>query len=171
MADRNVPGHTQLTLMPSRAYSTAATFASWMTAALVAQYGAACDQAVSPETDAVRTIDPALRGRITPTAALMPLTAPMTLTLNARSQSAVLRLWMRPLGESTPALLIRTSTPPNRSTASATRTPPARTRRRQQAASRPVRAAREARREARVERSLADVAEHQIGVRLPGELA
>ena len=28
MADRNVPGHTQLTRMPSRAYSTAATLAS-----------------------------------------------------------------------------------------------------------------------------------------------
>ena len=37
MADRNVPGQTQLTRIPSRAYSTAATLASWMTAALVAQ--------------------------------------------------------------------------------------------------------------------------------------
>ena len=37
MADRNVPGHTQLTRIPSRAYSTAATLASWITAALVAQ--------------------------------------------------------------------------------------------------------------------------------------
>ena len=37
MADRNVPGHTQFTRIPSRAYSTAATFASWITAALVAQ--------------------------------------------------------------------------------------------------------------------------------------
>ena len=45
MAERNVPGHTQFTLMPSRAYSTAATLASWITAALVAQYGAAWDQA------------------------------------------------------------------------------------------------------------------------------
>ena len=37
MADRNVPGHTQLTRIPSRAYSTAATLASWITAAFVAQ--------------------------------------------------------------------------------------------------------------------------------------
>ena len=57
---------------------------------------------------------------MTATAALMPLTAPMTLTRKARSQSSVLRLWMRPLGESTPALLMSTSTPPKRSTASAT---------------------------------------------------
>ncbi len=56
--ERNVPGHTQLTRIPSRAYSTAATFASWITAAFVAQYGAACDHAVRPETEAVRTIDP-----------------------------------------------------------------------------------------------------------------
>ena len=53
-----MPGHTQLTRIPSRAYSTAATFASWITAAFVAQYGAACDHAVSPATDAVSTIDP-----------------------------------------------------------------------------------------------------------------
>ena len=39
MPERNVPGHTQLTRIPSRAYSTAATFASWITAAFVAQYG------------------------------------------------------------------------------------------------------------------------------------
>ena len=58
IAERNVPGHTQFTRIPSRAYSTAATFASWITAAFVAQYGAACDQAVSPETDAVSTIEP-----------------------------------------------------------------------------------------------------------------
>ena len=38
--ERNVPGHTQLTRIPSRAYSTAATFASWITAAFVAEYGA-----------------------------------------------------------------------------------------------------------------------------------
>ena len=37
IAERNVPGHTQLTRIPSRAYSTAATFASWITAAFVAQ--------------------------------------------------------------------------------------------------------------------------------------
>ena len=36
-------GHAQFTRSPSRAYSTAATFASWITAAFVAQYGAACD--------------------------------------------------------------------------------------------------------------------------------
>ena len=35
--DRKVPGHTQLTRMPSRAYSTAATLARWMTPALVTQ--------------------------------------------------------------------------------------------------------------------------------------
>ena len=62
MAERNVPGHTQLTRMPSRAYSTAATLASWITAALVAQYGAAWDHAVSPETDAVKMIDPSAAG-------------------------------------------------------------------------------------------------------------
>ena len=43
---------------------------------------------------------------MTGTAARMPLTAPRTLTRNARSQSSVARLWMRPFGESTPALLI-----------------------------------------------------------------
>ena len=65
MPERNVPGHTQLTRMPSRAYSTAATFASWITAAFVAQYGAACDHAVSPATDAVRMIEPDCCGRMT----------------------------------------------------------------------------------------------------------
>ena len=115
--ERNVPGHTQLTRIPSRAYSTAATFASWITAAFVAQYGAACDHAVSPATDAVRMIDPDCCARMTGTAARMPLTAPSTLTRNARSQSSVVRLWMRPFGESTPALLISTSSRPKRSTA------------------------------------------------------
>src|SRR4051812_24357108 len=118
--ERNVPGHTQLTRIPSRAYSIAATFASWITAAFVAQYGAACDHAVSPATEAVSTIDPDRCSRMTGTAARMPLTAPRTLTRNARSQSAVSRLWMRPFGESTPALLIRTSSRPKRSTASLT---------------------------------------------------
>ena len=51
-------------------------------------------------------IDPDPCGRITPTAALMPLTAPRTLTRKARSQSSVAMLWMRPFGDSTPALLI-----------------------------------------------------------------
>src|SRR4051812_21634220 len=88
IAERNVPGHTQLTRIPSRAYSIAATLASWMTAALVAQYGAACDQAVMPATDAVRMIEPERCRRMTGTAALMLLTAPMTLTRNERSQSA-----------------------------------------------------------------------------------
>ena len=37
MPERKVPGHTQLTRMPSPAYSTAATLASSITAALVAQ--------------------------------------------------------------------------------------------------------------------------------------
>ena len=115
--DRNVPGHTQLTRIPSRAYSTAATFASWITAAFVAQYGAACDHAVRPATDAVRMIDPDCCARMTGTAARMPLTAPRTLTRNARSQSSVARLWMRPFGASTPALLISTSSRPKRSTA------------------------------------------------------
>ena len=63
MPERNVPGHTQLTRIPSRAYSTAATFASWITAAFVAQYGAACDHAVRPATDAVRMIEPGLLRR------------------------------------------------------------------------------------------------------------
>src|SRR3954452_21003538 len=90
--DRNVPGHTQLTLMPSRAYSTAATLASWMTAAFVAQYGAECDHAVSPATDAVRMTDPDFWLRITGVTALMPCTAPSTFTRKARSQSAVSRL-------------------------------------------------------------------------------
>ena len=58
MPERKVPGHTQFTRIPSRAYSTAATFASWITAAFVAQYGAACDHAVRPATEAVSTIDP-----------------------------------------------------------------------------------------------------------------
>ena len=120
MADRNVPGHTQLTRIPSRAYSTAATLASWITAALVAQYGAAWDHAVRPATDAVSTIEPDRWGRITATAARMPLTAPRRLIRNARSQSSVARLWIRPFGESTPALLISTSRRPNRSTAKAT---------------------------------------------------
>ena len=120
MADTNVPGHTQLTRMPSRAYSTAATLASWITAALVAQYGAACDQAVRPATDAVSTIEPDRRGRMTATAARIPLTAPRTLMRKARSQSSVARLWIRPFGDSTPALLISTSSWPNRSTVRAT---------------------------------------------------
>src|SRR3954451_13212212 len=102
MPERNVPGHTQLTRIPSRAYSTAATFASWITAAFVAQYGAACDHAVRPDTDAVSTIEPDRCARITGTAARMPFTAPSTLMRKARSQSSVERLWMRPLGESTP---------------------------------------------------------------------
>src|SRR4051812_48063815 len=112
MAERNVPGHTQFTRIPSRAYSTAATFASWITAAFVAQYGAACDHAVRPATDAVRMIDPDCCARMTGTAARMPLTAPRMLTRNARSQSSVLRLWMRPFGASTPALLMNTSRRP-----------------------------------------------------------
>ena len=99
MPERNVPGHTQLTRIPSRAYSTAATLASWITAAFVAQYGAACDHAVRPATDAVRMIDPDRCARMTGTAARMPLTAPRTLTRNARSQSSVARLWMRPFGD------------------------------------------------------------------------
>ena len=120
IAERNVPGHTQFTLIPSREYSTAATFASWITAAFVAQYGAAWDQAVSPETDAVSTIEPERWDRMTGTAARIPLTAPRTLIRKARSQSSVARLWMRPLGESTPALLIITSRRPKRSTARST---------------------------------------------------
>ena len=65
-------------------------------------------------------MDPERWGRITPTAARIPLTAPSTLTRNARSQSSVARLWMRPFGERTPALLTRTSRRPKRSTARAT---------------------------------------------------
>src|SRR5579864_8353915 len=120
MADRKVPGHTQLTRTPSRAYSTAATLASWITAAFVAQYGAAWDQAVRPATDAVRMIDPDRWARMTGTAARIPLTAPRTLTRKARSQSSVARLCTRPFGDSTPALLMRTSTRPNRAIARAT---------------------------------------------------
>ncbi len=115
--DRKVPGHTQLTRIPSRAYSTAATLASWMTPALVTQYGEECDQAVSPATEAVRMIEPDRCARITGTAARMPLTGPSTLTRKARSQSSVARLWIRPFGDSTPALLISTSRRPKRSTA------------------------------------------------------
>src|SRR4051794_37267037 len=92
MADRNEPGQTQFTRIPSRAYSTAATFASWITAAFVAQYGAACDHAVNPATEAVSTIEPDFCARMTGTAARIPLTAPSTLTLKARSQSAVVKL-------------------------------------------------------------------------------
>ena len=69
-----------------------------MTAAFVAQYGAACDHAVRPATEAVRMIDPDRCGRMTATAARMPLTAPITLMRKARSQSSVVRLWMRPFG-------------------------------------------------------------------------
>src|SRR3954453_9591209 len=98
MEDRNVPGQTQLTRMPSRAYSTAATFASWMTAAFVAQYGAECDHAVIPAIDAVRTTEPDFCLRITGTTALMPLTAPSTFPRNARLDSAISRLCMRPFG-------------------------------------------------------------------------
>src|ERR1700735_2424067 len=98
MPDRNVPGHTQLTRIPSRAYSTAATLARWITPALVTQYGAAWVQAVRPETEAVRMIDPDPRSRMVGTAARMALTPPMTLIRKARSQSSVARLWMRPLG-------------------------------------------------------------------------
>src|SRR3954451_4804971 len=120
MPERNVPGHTQLTRIPSRAYSMAATFASWITAALVAQYGAACDHAVSPDTDAVRMIDPDSCARMNGTAARIPLTAPSTFTRKARSQSSVVRLWIRPFGERTPAFEISTSRRPNRSVARAT---------------------------------------------------
>src|ERR1700722_5626341 len=108
MADRKVPGQTQLTRTPSRAYSTAATFASWMTPALVTQYGAACDQAVSPATEAVRMIDPDFCPRMTGMAARMPLTGPSTLTRKTRSHSEAGRLWIRPLGDRIPALLIST---------------------------------------------------------------
>src|SRR6476646_9806766 len=69
IADSNVPGHTQFTRMPSRAYSTAATLARWITPAFVTQYGAACDHAVSPETEAVRMIEPDCCLRIVGTAA------------------------------------------------------------------------------------------------------
>ncbi len=86
----------------------------------MAQYGPACDQAVIPATDAVSTIEPRFWGRITDTAAVMPLTAPITLTRKARSQSSTVRLWIRPLGESTPALLISTSSRPWSSTARST---------------------------------------------------
>src|SRR5215510_6914942 len=60
--DRNVPGHTQFTRMPSRAYSTAATLASEITAALVAQYGAnAVDRA--EQIDAVAPL-PVVGGEV-----------------------------------------------------------------------------------------------------------
>src|SRR3954452_1810551 len=62
-------------------------------------------------------IDPDRCVRITGTAARIPFTAPRTFTRNDRSQSSVARLWMRPLGASTPALLMSTSSRPNRSTA------------------------------------------------------
>ena len=41
--------------------------------------------------------------------ARIPLTAPITLMLKARSQSLVSRLWIRPFGDKTPALLIMMS--------------------------------------------------------------
>ena len=66
------------------------------------------------------TIEPDRCGRITADRGRMPLTAPRTLMRKARSQSSVVRLWMRPLGDSTPALLISTSSRPKRSTARAT---------------------------------------------------
>ena len=40
------------------------------------------------------------------TAARMPLTAPRRLIRNERSQTSVSRLWIRPFGERTPALLM-----------------------------------------------------------------
>ena len=171
MAERNVPGHTQLTRMPSRAYSTAATLASWMTAALVAQYGAAWDHAVRPDTEAVRMMEPACWGRMTPTAARMPLTAPRTLTRKARSQSSVARLWMRPLGESTPALEMRTSSRPKRSTVRAT-TASTWSKSLTSASivsTEPRRHGAEAGRRG-VERGGAHVAQHEIGGGLAGEL-
>ena len=96
MAERNVPGHTQLTRIPSRAYSTAATFASWITAAFVAQYGAECDQAVIPAIEAVSTMEPDPCGRMTATAARIPLTAqtvnrPVTETHLEQRESVVYR--------------------------------------------------------------------------------
>src|ERR1022692_3239721 len=92
IADRKVPGHTQLTRIPSRAYSTAATLARWITAAFVTQYGEACDHAVRPATEAVRMMEPDFCWRIAGTAARMALTGPMILTRNARSQSSTVRL-------------------------------------------------------------------------------
>ena len=91
-----------------------------MTAALVTQYGAACDHAVIPATDAVRMIDPDLCWRITGTAARMAFTEPIRLMSITRCQSASVRLWIRPFGASTPALLMSTSSRPNRSTVRAT---------------------------------------------------
>ena len=170
MAERNVPGHTQLTRIPSRAYSTAATLASWITAALVAQYGAACDHAVRPETEAVSTIEPDRCGRMTATAARMPLTAPRTLIRKARSQSSVARLWIRPLGESTPALLISTSRRPKRSTARATTDS---TWAKSLTSASTVSTDPPARRQpghGRLERRRADVAQHEIGGGLAGQL-
>ena len=121
MAERKVPGHTQLTRIPSRAYSTAATFASWITAAFVAQYGAACDQAVRPATDAVSTIEPDRCGRMTghrgPDAVdgAEQVDPERTLPVLGRQiVDATVR------SEITPALLISTSSRPNRSTASST---------------------------------------------------
>ena len=55
-----------------------------MTAALVAQYGAACDQAVIPATDAVRMIEPACCCRIVGTAAWTAWTAPIRLMPTTR---------------------------------------------------------------------------------------
>ena len=100
----------------------------------------------------------------------MPLTAPRTLIRKARSQSSVRRLWMRPFGESTPALLIRTSRRPKRSTARAT-TASTWSKSLTSASivsTAPSDAARPA--DGRLERGRADVAQHEVGGGLAGEL-
>ena len=107
---------------------------------------------------------------MTATAARMPLTAPRTLIRNARSQSSVARLWIRPFGASTPALLINTSRRPKRSTARPTTASTASTSLTSAStvstdasvAANPATVA--------VERRPADVAQHEIGVGLACQL-
>ena len=171
MAERKVPGHTQLTRIPSRAYSTAATFASWMTAAFVAQYGAGMGpRGEAGDRGGQHDRAGPLRAH-TGTAARIPLTAPRTLTRNARSQSSVARLWMRPLGARTPALLISTSSRPKQLDGEVDhrldlsevahvgqhRLDP------RPALGKPA--------NRRLQRRRADVAQHQIGARLAGQPA
>ena len=124
-----------------------------------------------PETDAVSTIEPECCVRMTAPRPVIPLTAPMTLTWKARSQSSVVRLWMRPFGESTPALLIKRIERPNASVARAT-TASTWAMSLTSASTRLDRAAGLGQpADSLVERRFADVAQHHVGVGRAGEWA
>src|SRR5690606_5275936 len=101
-ADGKVPGQTALIRSPSCAYSRAATRVRWTTPALDAQYGAACDQAVSPLTEAMLTIETGARFRRVRATARMPWKVPVRLIDRVRCHSSVDTLWMRALGDTIP---------------------------------------------------------------------